>query len=207
MSVLVVGMHRSGTSAVAAALEAAGLYAGPTAELVPASSENPEGFYELRAMADLNDEILAHLGGVLYAPPQRSGNWISDPGLDPFLRRGRELVASSYASRTFFLKDPRIALLLPFWRRVLLDRCCAVLVVRDPAEAAWSLSLRDGIPILTGLALWAEYNRSALEGLAGLPVHICHYADLVTQPKNTVEAITASLAHWAELPADADVGA
>jgi hypothetical protein len=207
VGVLIVGMHRSGTSAVGAALEAAGLSVGPTSGLVPTNLENPAGFYELQAIADLNDEILAHLGGVLYAPPERRGNWSVDPGLDVYLSRAREILVAAFPAPAFFLKDPRISLLLPFWRRVLLDRCAVVFVVRDPAEVAWSLALRDGIPVLAGLALWAEYNRSALDGMAGLPVHICHYADLVTDPAGGVAEVVASLGDWGELPPGGDLNA
>ncbi len=97
--------------------------------------------------------------------------------------------------------------MLPLWRRILVDRCCAVLIVRDPVEVAWSVALRDGVQVLTGFALWGAYNRSALAGLAGLPVHVCRYEDLVEQPEVALVAMAEALQGFGQLAADADVAA
>ena len=147
----------------------------------------------------MNEELLVHLGGSLYTPPLLPDQWMADPGIDEFVDRAQELVSSSFGTPRFVLKDPRMALLLPFWRRVLLDRCCAILIVRDPIEVAWSLALRDGISSLTSLALWSSYNRSAIEGLEGLPVHVCRYEELVETPQPVLSGIATSLRDWGEL--------
>jgi hypothetical protein len=205
MNVLVVGMHRSGTSALAGAIETTGLFVGPPSELMQANVQNPEGFFELQAVADFNDEVLHHLGGGLYEPPLLPQGWVDDPRIEGFVLRARSLIESSFDGRPFILKDPRIALLLPFWRRVLLDRCCAVMIVRDPIEVAWSLSLRDGMSPLMSMALWSGYNRSASEGLSGLPVHVCSYEELVVTPHAVLTSITDSLRDWGALDREVDV--
>jgi hypothetical protein len=102
------------------------------------------------------------------------------------------------------LKDPRITLLLPLWRRATLDRAAAALVVRDPLEVAWSLALRDGMHVVTGLALWAAYNRAALAGLAGLPVHVLRYERLVAEPGPAVAEMVDTLVGVGELPPGTD---
>jgi hypothetical protein len=71
-------------------------------------------------------------------------------------------------------------------------------------EVAWSLALRNAMPILTGLALWAEYNRAALVGLSGLPVYVCNYDELVADPVASMTSIRATLETWNEVPAAAD---
>lgn len=76
------------------------------------------------------------------------------------------------------------------------------MVVRDPSEVAWSLFIRDGMSTLTSLALWSSYNRSAVQGLAGLPVHVCRYDELVDDTESVLTSITASLRDWGELPHD-----
>jgi hypothetical protein len=63
------------------------------------------------------------------------------------------------------------------------------------------------MPILTGLALWSEYNRAALTGLSGLPVYVCNYDELVNDPLATVTSIHASLVSWNEVPASLDADA
>ncbi len=207
MSVLVVGAGRSGTSALTAALEGMGLYVGPQAGLVGPSPQNPEGFFELQAVANLNEELLDHLGGAWDCPPDISEGWLADPGIAEFIGRAQEIVIASYGQRQFVLKDPRLALLLPFWRRVLLDRCCVVMIVRDPAAVAWSLSLSFGWSAIASLTLWSTYNRSAIAGLSGLPVHVCSYDDLLETPVEVLTSINASLHDWDEIPKDADFDA
>ncbi len=207
MGVLVIGMHRSGTSALAGALEAAGLSAGPRDDLMPADRGNPDGHLELEGVGDLDDEILVRFGGTWDAPPSLADGWAVDPDVDAFVDRARLLVDASFPGDRFVLKDPRFALLLPLWRRALLDRFCAVVIVRDPTAVAWSLALRDGLSTLTSFALWSSYYRSALDGLSGLPVHVCRYEELVENPAEVLTAVTASLRDWGELPEDADIDA
>lgn len=205
MGVLVIGMHRSGTSALAGALEAAGLSVGPTENLMPADLGNPDGHLEIEAVGDLNDEILVRFGGSWDAPPALADGWAAAPEVDTFVDRARLLVDSSFEGSRFVLKDPRFSLLLPVWRRALLDRFCAVVIVRDPTAVAWSLALRDGLTTLTGFALWSSYYRAAVEGLSGLQVHVCRYEELVENPAAVLPAVIASLREWGELPEDAEV--
>jgi hypothetical protein len=200
-------MHRSGTSAVAAALEALGLDVGAPDLQMPADAANPAGYYELQEIGDLNDEILSLAGGRWDCPPHLPEGWELEPEMTPYFRRAASVVGTRLAKNRWLIKDPRITLVLPLWRRAVLDRCAAVLIVRDPMEVAWSLALRNGMPILTGLALWSDYNRRALGGLSGLPVHVCAYDELVSDPVSTMTSIGASLASWNELPEHADVDA
>ncbi|MFM8971714.1 MAG: hypothetical protein ACKOOG_03550 [Actinomycetota bacterium] len=202
MGVFVVGMHRSGTSAVAAALRDLGLDAGAETALMAADAANPAGYYEVRDIADLDDEILGLLGGRWDAPPILPDGWENDPALTPWVRKAMTTRASRLPGDRWLLKDPRVSLLLPLWRRALLDRCAAVLVVRNPMEVAWSVALRNGIPTMTGLALWAAYNRAAIRGLGGLPVYVCDYDRLVADPVAVLGDLAATLADWGEIEAD-----
>ena len=207
MGVFVIGMHRSGTSAVAASLQALGLDVGAPERLLAADAGNPAGYFELQDIGKLNDEILEWRGGRWDCPPQPVEGWELDPDVHQYYRRAAGIVSARLTRNRWVIKDPRITLLLPLWRRAVLDRCAAVVIVRSPMEVAWSLALRNGLPILTGLSLWSEYNRAALAGLGGLPVHVCTYDDLVTDPGTTLAAIASSLETWNELPAGADVDA
>ena len=63
MPVAIGGMHRSGTSMTAQLLSIMGMYLGEESDLVPATAENPEGYWEHTAFVDVNDEILHELGG------------------------------------------------------------------------------------------------------------------------------------------------
>ncbi len=167
--------------------------------------ENPAGYYEQESFAHFNDEVLVDLGGGWDCPPELEKGWSTNPFMAPQVARASKLVDSSFGSERFVLKDPRMAVLLPLWRRALLDRCSVTMIVRDPIEVAWSLLLRNGMPMLTGLALWSSYNRAALAGLAGLPVYVCSYEELLRTPRETLGAIAESLNGWGELPGEIDI--
>lgn len=205
MGVLVLGMHRSGTSALAGALEAMGFEVGPDDDLMPADIGNPEGYFELLSVVHANDELLAHFGGRWDSPPEFPPNWTTDDAALEFVQKGRSDVRDLFESDRYLLKDPRISLLLPLWRQITNDVGCAVVIVRDPLEVAASLHRRNGLPTLTGLALWSTYNRATFRDLQGARVHVCDYADLVESPRDVLGAIAASLREWGEVSEDLEL--
>ena len=86
--VVILGMHRSGTSAVAGFLAKAGFFAGEDADLLEAAEDNPKGFFERADVNALNDNFLAELDGAWDRPPGRE--------LDP--RAGRRVAPSGRGS-------------------------------------------------------------------------------------------------------------
>ncbi len=100
--VLVLGMHRSGTSAVARLLDGLGLDAGPVEGLIGPTDHNPHGHFEVQALVDFNDRLLAELGGTWVAPPthepdrqrELAGGGVLPDGIDhivhPELPRDRQ---------------------------------------------------------------------------------------------------------------------
>src|SRR5687768_7551427 len=62
-------MHRAGTSMVAHLLHECGLYLGDASELLSASDENADGYWEHGKIVDLNNTLLAALGGSWSNPP------------------------------------------------------------------------------------------------------------------------------------------
>ena len=63
-AVLVLGMHRSGTSAVAGAVHLLG--AEPPKHLIPAAADNPSGFFEATTVLGVNDWILKAGGSTWF---------------------------------------------------------------------------------------------------------------------------------------------
>jgi hypothetical protein len=198
-------MHRSGTSALAGALEAMGFDVGPADDVMPPDIGNPEGYFELLSVVHANDELLAHFGGRWDSPPDLAPGWCEDDTADEFVEATRVALNELFESDHYVLKDPRISILLPLWRRITNDEGCAVVIVRDPLEVAASLTKRNGLPTLTGLALWAAYNRTTLRDLRGAKVHVCNYADLIENPSAVLADVVASLRAWGELSEDVDV--
>lgn len=197
--VVVVGMHRSGTSATAGALAALGLSTPDPADLLPATPHNERGHWESRTLVTFHNRCLRQLGGWWSAPPSLPSRWHGDVAMDgdaqvaSILAEARRLAATVLARPPMVLKDPRLCLFLPLWRAVLPAPPVAVLVLRHPADVARSLRARDGLPLSLGLALWDRYTRQAVGAVAGLPVFAVDYDALLEQPGPTLAALVTFL--------------
>ena len=67
MQILILGMHRSGTSVVARLLNMMGAYFAPEGVSNGANEENPKGFWERQDVRALNDLVLHSAGADLHA--------------------------------------------------------------------------------------------------------------------------------------------
>lgn len=189
--VLVVGMHRSGTSAVTEMLHRAGLVVPGGGGAVDAHVTNPRGHWESRRLATVNDDLLAALGGTWSEPPTLEQEWESGGAATALVDRARTTFRQEHPRAPWVWKDPRNSVTLSFWRRALGDRP-VLLIHRDPRAVAASLRLRNGFSIAHGVALWAVCLRETLRSAAGLPVLVVDWNELRTDPG----AHAASIASW-----------
>lgn len=186
---LVIGMHRSGTSAITGMLTALGLQSMRREDHMAGHESNPEHWESLTAYR-INEDLLEHLGGSWDAPPDLPIGWEERTEIrtahDP-----ATLMAEAFPKRgPTVWKDPRACLLLAYWRRHLPPPLAAVLVWRPPLPVARSLQQRDGIELVEGLALWERYNRAALEGLDGVETLVVEYDRAVEDPSKLVTTLT-----------------
>jgi hypothetical protein len=150
--VVIVGMHRSGTSYVAQMLQRGGLYLGPDL-MDEAAPDNLEGFGESRTAMRLNDRLLRLSGGdYLHPPEQLRSDAEADAALAGF-------VADLRAHPPAGWKDPRTTLTLPLWKPHLGAEYTLIGCLRHPLNVAHSLRARQQMPLEQGLALWEAYNR------------------------------------------------
>ncbi len=159
--VIVLGMHRSGTSAVARAVSALGFDLG--LDLSGSGPDNPTGFWEDREVLAVNEELFQSLG-LSWACTQRiRPDLLLSLADGPIGDRARRLIESRLRSLDSWLfKDPRTIRILPFWENVLegMDvHASRVGVVRKPYAVAKSLNRRNRMPITQGLLLWIAHNR------------------------------------------------
>ena len=189
----VSGMHRSGTSFVASVLPALGISLGDTNRLMRPGPDNPAGYFEVQSILELNEELLAHLGGAWDAPPILDAGWEHDDALDNFRTWAAAIVADTFESSTprIAFKDPRLSLLLPFWQTVV-PIATTVVLVRDPGEVAASLAVRKyAVPEPQAAGLWLRYLLAAVANDSG---HLLvRYSDLFDALPPTLDRIAAHL--------------
>jgi hypothetical protein len=182
IGVVVLGMSRSGTSAVTAALVRSGFFVAGERDLMPPNEGNPAGYFENLRIQLVNERVLKALGGDWFEPPSRTRQVGAMKWAVPTLRAERDRVIRDAADRPVVLKDPRIGVMLPLWGELLATCFEPVLVVRHPAEIAQSLHSRDGTAVADALAAWAAHMRGLAAYLAGGDVVVVSYAQLVAEP-------------------------
>jgi hypothetical protein len=156
MPIVVLGMHRSGTSAVTGMLEEQGIDLGPVRR--KSNPHQPRGNRENPKVFKLDERVLSYNGGAWHAPPS---------GRIKFTRKQlgrRNRVLAQYESAPFAIKDPRMLLLLGFWRDLLEQ---PIGVIRNPVSVMKSLRARGGpaaeLSDEEHLELWKAYNRNLLD--------------------------------------------
>ncbi|WP_343066721.1 glycosyltransferase [Dissulfurirhabdus thermomarina] len=180
VAVLVLGMHRSGTSMVGNLLARAGFDPGPPDELLAADEFNAKGYFEWRAVVELNDEILRRAGGSWHQPPEEAA--VAAAGETVRERQGA--ILRRFGGRRFFLKDPRFCLTLPAWKPAFeavlgRDRLRVVRIRRDPLSVARSLKRTHRLPVGKGLDLVEVYDTRADRHREGYPAFDLHYEALL----------------------------
>jgi len=154
-TLIILGMHRSGTSCITRILNQNGLSLGK--ELIQADNGNPQGYWENLAVYLINERILRKSKGTWDNPPKRffSNLYIKLEILRIFYNR-------DWNNPHLIIKDPRMVLTWDVWKKHL-KNYQILAVFRNPDSVANSLNRRDGMELQKGLKLWEIYNQKILE--------------------------------------------
>jgi len=158
---------------VARLLDLCGLDLGPSDDLFAPNAGNPAGYWENRHFVALNDALLDARGGTWDAPPAVADAWASRD-LAPLRARAATLVAQFHGRPSWGWKDPRNALTLSFWRR-LIPGLKVVVCIRHPLEVADSLDHRGDGQGDVGLELWLRYYRRLVASVGPDDCLVTHY--------------------------------
>ena len=156
-AILVLGMHRSGTSALTAALH--GLGASLGGELVAANHDNPGGYFENAAAVTAHETLLAELDRGWEDLRDMPEGWLHAPAAEQARDAIRALLAEQFGEASLWaLKDPRMCRLLPLWQPLLAEagvQAKYLFVLRHPDEVA-ELGLEDAFSTAICLVEWPE---------------------------------------------------
>lgn len=192
-AVVVLGMHRSGTSALAGVM--AHLGCDLPQALMEANPSNAKGYYESLRLYEMNDAILASGGGRWDEWQPFNPDWIGSHRGDEFLAKGGQVLDGEFAaSRMFVIKDPRMCLLMPFWTQLFAQEEITptyLHIHRNPVEVATSLNIRDGLPLAYGILLWLRHVLDAEQGSRGANRCFTSYDRLLGDWSGVIDEITA----------------
>jgi len=153
--ILVMGMHRSGTSALTGMLGLLDVFLG--SELVEGNGDNPKGYFENNTLCLINEKLLNQVDSswddVIFGE-EKISNVKDVDGLISHIKKEFK------HSNNFAIKDPRIAFLFPVYRRVLEELGINIKIIipfRHPMEVASSLNRRDNFSYEKGILLWAYH--------------------------------------------------
>ena len=186
--VCVLGMRRSGGSVVMAVLEALGLHVG--GPLLGPNDFNPRGAWEHLDVARINDAVLESLSASWRTPPKLAPGWERSSAFDELRRAAMTVVERETEIGRWAWKDPRTALILPFWKTAA-PPSAYIIAIRCPTDVADSNA--HAVPPAEGLDLWTEYVSRALLETAGAPRLVVSYEDVVAEPARQATRIAAFL--------------
>ena len=181
--IAITGMHRSGTSMITRALHDSGLHLIGTGaeELLDAAEDNPEGFWENKAMVACNDELLEAAGGSWDNPPALPPLAVDDPRVVHIGDASTAAIAALSVHDHWGFKDPRTCLTAAYWLD-LEPELRFIICVRHPLEVALSLKRRNQNSYSLGLALWERYYASVLEQVPADRRIVTHYDTFFVDP-------------------------
>ena len=190
-ALLVLGMHRSGTSALTGLIFRLGVDAPRT--LHPPNEWNPLGYWESEPILDFHDRLLRAAGTSWDAWTPLNASYAAVPFTSELTR----LIAAEFGSAPMFVvKDPRMCRLVPFWLQTLEAsdiEPAAILIVRDPVEVSRSLATRDRLSAEFSLLMWLRHMLDAEHATRGLPRSIVGYHELLTDWRAVARRIADDL--------------
>ncbi|PZX22834.1 hypothetical protein LY44_02687 [Rhodobacter capsulatus] len=178
---LVLGMHRSGTSMLTRLLNIAG-YALP-GNLLGANEGNKTGHWEPQFLIDLNQSFLNRIGSDWSDWSEIDFDAIPKDTLSGYQTALQSWARTELGGRSsLVLKEPRSCRLAPPMLAALADEGFETRILvpyRNPLEVAQSLEARDGIALRRGVLMWIRHVLDAERFSRGLPRSFVDYSDLM----------------------------
>ncbi len=193
---VVLGMHRSGTSALTGILHLLGANLGK--EMVESEPGiNLKGYWENKDANQFDDRLLKFLGSDWYDVFDLPEEWSANSKNSSFADELRTLLVKNFAGPGLWaVKDPRLCRLFPLWKSVAeqqnVELKC-LLVLRHPCEVAQSLKKRNGFEEPHSLLLWLSYVLDSEYFSRTVPRAIITYESLLTGWHDVFESLEQKL--------------
>ena len=189
--IVVLGMHRSGTSALMGVLNILGVDLGLT--LMKRAEGNPKGFFENDHITQVNDKILRGLISSwddVFSLPE---NWCDQECLKQYKEETVGIMKNEFRGDIFGIKDPRMSKLLPFWNGIFEElniKPYHLITLRNPLEVANSLEKRNKFSTEKSTVLWMNYMLDAEFHSRNYPRAFISFDELLNNPEKIINKIS-----------------
>ena len=179
-AICILGMHRTGTSSVARAMNLLGVYMGASDRMMPpANGNNPKGFWEHMGIVEIHENILTNLSRTWHEVKPMDRNWWKSSYMLEQKKTLVQLILEEFKNKQLWgWKDPRTCLMLPLWLEMLSElniEPSFLITLRNPIDTAKSLLKRDNIPLRKSYFMWQLHITSALMYTRNYKRTIIHY--------------------------------
>ncbi len=193
-AIIVLGMHRSGTSAFSGMLQLLGVDMGPS--LVAAKEANAAGYWEHQDIVNAHEQLLVALHSSWDDYRNLPHEWWKAEKAAPFRSHISDILARDFSGRPVWgIKDPRMCRLLPLWHDLLADIASPfyILVVRHPLETVRSLEKRDGFSTEKSQLLWLRHTLDAEIHTRGRERAIVIFDEFLSDPIATLRKVQQAM--------------
>lgn len=191
-AILVLGMHRSGTSALTWLLGQAG--ADLPLDPLEAQRDNPAGFWESTGLVAANDRFLKECHSSWYDPRALQWPLIRADRLEECKAGIRKSIEEGWSNASLLaVKDPRICRFVPLMIEILRDMgisCRALLALRSPDSVVASLSAREGLGANFGKLLWLRHMMEAELATREIPRIILSYDAVLENWRSAIAPVS-----------------
>lgn len=202
---IVLGMHRSGTSALTGVLNLLGFSAGK--RMIASNKFNERGYFENARLNQILDDLLKSLNHGWFDERVLSAGWLESKQSAAAVEDIRGLFVKEFNfNRPCVIKDPRVCRLLPLLQSILTSMDVVpgyIFSLRSPLAVIRSLVRRDSMAVQRAALLYVAYILDAELYTREKPRIFINYDDLLRDWRSAAFQIRSELGQDI-LPIDLD---
>lgn len=192
---IILGVHRSGTSVTAGMISQLGLNMGKS--VLAGNPTNPKGHFENRKLMYFNERLFHYFNVSWHNSVCMEEYWWQNKSLSKHKDELKDLINEEFSnSDSFFIKDPRLCILLPFYLLVFEEMAILpkfIITLRHPAHVAASLMKRDNFSQAKSYRIYMEHILKAEIYTRGYTRVFTDYDDLIAFPLSEIDRVVKSL--------------
>ena len=191
--VIVLGMHRSGTSCLTSLIEKFGLKLGEP--LYGPAVDNAKGYFE-RVDVNTQNEIFLNMQNATYYSNTNLYDGNKAINISAYHTEYFTQALSFLNNQTNYpwvIKDPRLCITINSWIKFLNSTPSILFTYRNPHDVALSLKKRNNFTMNHSLTLWYIYNKRAIQNSKGLCRIITSYYNIINNFENELQSIIRGL--------------